>query len=47
MPRAPARLTGNAEARALALEAARKAITLLTNDGTLPLDGRRAQAASR
>jgi beta-glucosidase len=31
------RLTGNAEARALALEAARKSICLLTNDGTLPL----------
>jgi beta-glucosidase len=34
---AAARLTANPEARALALEAARKAITLLTNDGTLPL----------
>ncbi|PAX06737.1 glycoside hydrolase family 3 N-terminal domain-containing protein [Sphingomonas lenta] len=32
------RLTGNAEARALALEAARKSLCLLTNDGTLPLD---------
>jgi len=33
------RLTGNAEARALALEAARKSMCLLTNkDGALPLD---------
>ncbi len=33
------RLTGNAEARALALEAARKSMCLLTNEGgTLPLD---------
>ena len=33
------RLTGNAEARALALDAARKSICLLTNkDGALPLD---------
>lgn len=33
------RLTGNAEARALALEAARKSICLLTNkEGALPLD---------
>ena len=32
-----ARITGNAEARALALEAARKSICLLKNDGTLPL----------
>ena len=31
------KLTGNAEARALALKAARKSICLLTNDGTLPL----------
>lgn len=31
-------VTGNAEARALALEAARKSLCLLTNDGTLPLD---------
>jgi beta-glucosidase len=31
------RITGNAEARALALEAARKSLCLLTNDGTLPL----------
>jgi len=32
-------ITGNAEARALALEAARKSLCLLTNrDGTLPLD---------
>ncbi len=35
--RAAARLTANDEARALALETARKAITLLKNDGTLPL----------
>src|SRR6186713_446066 len=35
---AAARLTANPEARALALEAARKAITLLSNDGTLPLN---------
>jgi beta-glucosidase len=34
-------LTGNAEARALALEAARKSLCLLTNDGTLPLDPKR------
>ncbi|MEO6379306.1 MAG: glycoside hydrolase family 3 N-terminal domain-containing protein, partial [Caulobacteraceae bacterium] len=33
-----ARLTGNEEARTLALEAARKTICLLTNDGILPLD---------
>ncbi len=34
-----ARITGNAEARALALEAARKGMCLLTNnDGALPLD---------
>jgi len=32
-----ARITGNDEARALALEAARKSICLLKNDGTLPL----------
>jgi beta-glucosidase len=32
-----ARLTNNAEARALALEAARKSICLLKNDGALPL----------
>lgn len=31
------RITGNAEARALALEAARKSLCLLSNDGTLPL----------
>ncbi|NBB26094.1 beta-glucosidase [Porphyrobacter sp. SLTP] len=31
-------LTGNAEARALALEAARKGVCLLTNKGALPLD---------
>jgi beta-glucosidase len=35
--RAAARLTGNAEARGVALEAARKSMCLLTNDGTLPL----------
>lgn len=35
--RAAARLTANAEALALAREAAVKSITLLTNDGTLPL----------
>jgi beta-glucosidase len=35
--RAAERLTGNAGARALALEAARKSLCLLTNDGTLPL----------
>ncbi len=35
--RAAERLTGNAEARALALDAARKSMCLLTNDGTLPL----------
>ncbi|UAK26137.1 glycoside hydrolase family 3 N-terminal domain-containing protein [Sphingomonas nostoxanthinifaciens] len=34
---AAAKLTGNAAARALALEAARKSIALLVNDGTLPL----------
>ncbi|MXO85853.1 beta-glucosidase [Altererythrobacter aurantiacus] len=35
------RITGNDEARALALEAARKGLCLLTNkDGTLPLDRR-------
>lgn len=32
-----AQITGNAEARALALEAARKSICLLKNDGILPL----------
>ena len=31
-------ITGNAEARALALEAARKSMCLLTNNGALPLD---------
>lgn len=31
-------ITGNAEARALALEAARKGVCLLTNKGALPLD---------
>lgn len=31
-------ITGNAEARALALEAARKSLCLLTNNGALPLD---------
>lgn len=35
--RAAARLTANAEARALALDAARRSIALLKNDGTLPL----------
>ena len=35
--KAAARLTGNAEARALALEAAHRSITLLVNDGILPL----------
>ncbi|MDH7972724.1 glycoside hydrolase family 3 N-terminal domain-containing protein [Sphingomonas sp. AR_OL41] len=34
---AAASLTANAEARALALEAARRSIALLVNDGTLPL----------
>lgn len=38
--RAADRLTGNAEARALALEAARKSLCLLVNDGTLPLKPR-------
>jgi beta-glucosidase len=37
-PHAAAKLTANAEARAIALEAARKSIALLVNDGTLPLD---------
>ncbi|MEX2125872.1 MAG: glycoside hydrolase family 3 N-terminal domain-containing protein [Woeseia sp.] len=32
------RITGNAEARELALEAARKSLCLLSNDGTLPLE---------
>lgn len=32
------RVTGNAQARALALTAARRSLCLLTNDGTLPLD---------
>src|SRR5690606_1064854 len=36
--RLTAEITGNAEARALALEAARKSLCLLKNDGTLPLD---------
>jgi beta-glucosidase len=36
-PVAAARLTANEEARALALETARKAMVLLKNDGTLPL----------
>ncbi len=35
--RAAAALTANAEARALALEAARRSIALLVNDGVLPL----------
>jgi len=38
-----ASLTGNAEARALALEAARKSMCLLKNDGTLPIDAGKAQ----
>jgi len=33
-------ITGNDEARALALDAARKSICLLTNDGTLPLSAK-------
>ena len=33
-----AAVTGNAEARALALEAARKSLCLLKNDGALPID---------
>lgn len=37
-----AALTGNAEARALALEAARKSLCLLKNDGNLPIDPERA-----
>jgi beta-glucosidase len=37
-PRAAAKLTANAEALALARTSAEKAITLLTNDGTLPLN---------
>lgn len=36
-PQAAARMTGNGEARALALEAARRSIALLVNDGVLPL----------
>jgi beta-glucosidase len=36
-PKASAKLTANAEARALALEAARKSICLLKNGGVLPL----------
>ncbi len=36
-PQAAARMTGNAEARAFALEAARRSIALLVNDGVLPL----------
>ena len=39
-------LTGNAEARALALEAARKSMCLLTNNGALPLDPARAQTVA-
>ncbi|WP_347302789.1 glycoside hydrolase family 3 N-terminal domain-containing protein [Croceibacterium sp. TMG7-5b_MA50] len=35
------RITGDAQGRALALEAARKSLCLLTNDGTLPLDAAR------
>ena len=40
-------ITDNAEARALAIEAARKVVVLLKNDGTLPLQSRRAQDARR
>jgi beta-glucosidase len=36
-------ITGNDEARSLALEAARKTMCLLTNDGTLPLDANARQ----
>ena len=36
--RKAAAITGNAEARAVALEAARKVVCLLKNDGTLPLN---------
>jgi beta-glucosidase len=36
-PKVAARLTSNAEARALARDAARRSIALLVNDGTLPL----------
>jgi beta-glucosidase len=41
--RAAHRLTGNAEAQALALEAARRSLCLLKNDGTLPLNPARAR----
>jgi len=37
------RITGNEEARALALTAARKSICLLTNDGTLPMNAESMQ----
>ncbi len=37
-PALAARITGNDEARALALEAARRSLCLLANDGTLPLN---------
>lgn len=36
-PEAAVKITNNAEARALALKAAQRSITLLKNDGTLPL----------
>ena len=39
-------LTGNAEARALALKAAQRSIVLLKNDGVLPLDRRVARTVA-
>ena len=42
-PRYAETITDNAEARALALEAARKSLVLLKNDGTLPLSAARLQ----